>query len=225
MKYIAYYRVSTEKQGLSGLGLEAQRIAVKRFIHPSQIEREFTEIESGRKKFRPILNEALELCRILDATIVIAKLDRLARNVSFVSALMESGVKFICCDMPQANELTINIISAIAQDEAKRISDRTKAALSEKKKQMGVKLGSPLNLKYEHRLKGVATNKLKAKENLNNRRAIAYLEAISGTLQYKANQLNENGFKTSRGKVFTSTQVSRLIKTLTYGFRYDYLKP
>jgi DNA invertase Pin-like site-specific DNA recombinase len=213
MKYIAYYRVSTEKQGLSGLGLEAQRIAVKRFIHPNQIEREFTEIESGRKKFRPILNEALELCRILDATIVIAKLDRLARNVSFVSALMESGVKFICCDMPQANELTINIISAIAQDEAKRISERTKAALSVKK-QMGIKLGTPENLKYEHRLKGVATNKLKAKENLNNKRAIAYLEAISGTLQHKANQLNENGFKTSRGKVFTSTQVSRLIVVL-----------
>lgn len=213
MKYIAYYRVSTEKQGLSGLGLEAQRIAVKRFIHPNQIEREFTEIESGRKKFRPILNEALELCRILDATIVIAKLDRLARNVSFVSALMESGVKFICCDMPQANELTINIISAIAQDEAKRISERTKSALSVKK-QMGIKLGTPQNLKYEHRLKGVATNKLKAKENLNNKRAIAYLEAISGTLQHKANLLNENGFKTSRGKVFTSTQVSRLIIVL-----------
>ncbi len=130
MKFIAYYRVSTEKQGASGLGLEAQREAVINHIKPENIFKEFTEIESGRKKDRPILLQAIQLCKEHEGTLVIAKLDRLARNVAFVSTLLESGIKFVCCDMPTANELTIHIYSAIAQDEAKRISQRTKEALA-----------------------------------------------------------------------------------------------
>jgi DNA invertase Pin-like site-specific DNA recombinase len=210
MKFIAYYRVSTEKQGASGLGLEAQREAVLNYIKPENVYREFTEVESGRKKDRPILLEALQVCKDMNATLVIAKLDRLARNVAFVSALLESGVKFVCCDMPTANELTIHIYSAIAQDEAKRISTRTKDALAIKKMQ-GYKLGKPENLTQEARLKGANTMRTKANENTNNQRARAFLSLLSGTLQFKALQLNENGFRTAKNKEFTPMQVKRLL--------------
>lgn len=210
MKYIAYYRVSTEKQGSSGLGLEAQREAVLNYIKPENIYLEFTEVESGRLKYRPILQEALQLCKKTGGTLVIAKLDRLARNVAFVSELLESGVKFVCCDMPNANELTIHIYSAMAQDEAKRISTRTKEALAVKKAQ-GYKLGNPQNLTAEAQLKGVQSIKLKAQSNLNNQRAKAYLVGLTGTLQSKAEQLNRNGFRTSTGKEFTPMQVRRLL--------------
>ena len=213
MKCIAYYRVSTDKQGQSGVGVEAQRTAEMNYIKPDNIYKEFTEIESGKKKDRPILLKAIQLCKDEDATLVIAKLDRLARNVSFVSALLESGVKFVCCDMPSANELTINIYSAIAQDEAKRISQRTKEALAVKKAQ-GFKLGNPQNFTNESRLKGVEARVKKSKENENNIRAKAYLKAINGTLQQKADELNKNKYRTSKGKLFTPMQVSRLLKEI-----------
>lgn len=210
MKYISYYRVSTEKQGLSGLGLEAQRESVLNYIKPENIYKEFTEIESGRKRNRPVLIEALQLCKELNATLVIAKLDRLARNVAFVSTLLESGVKFLCCDMPTANELTIHIYSAIAQDEAKRISERTKSALAIKKAQ-GYKLGNPQNLSIEARIKGANTMKLKSIENENNQRAKAFLIHLKGTLKDKASELNNNGFRTAKNKLFTPMQVKRLM--------------
>ena len=210
MKYISYYRVSTEKQGASGLGLEAQRKAVIDFIKPENIGLEFTEIESGRKKERPILKQAIETCKIINATLVIAKLDRLARNVSFVSALLDSGIKFVCCDMPTANELTIHIYSAIAQEEAKRISQRTKDALAVKKAQ-GFKLGNPQNLTENARIKSIETRIKKANSNPNNLRAKAFLNALNGTLQDKANILNENGFRTSTNKMFSPMQVKRLM--------------
>ena len=213
MKYVAYYRVSTEKQGDSGLGLEAQRNDVRRFIHPDNIDIELTEIESGRKHQRPILNDALRLCKEHGATLLIAKLDRLARNVSFVSTLMNSGVKFIAVDMPQATELTIHIYSAMAEDEAKRISSRTKAALKVKKEQ-GFKLGNPQNLTREARLKAIESNKQKALTNENNQRAKALIQEMrkSGiSLQKIADKLNACGYKTSRNKEFNPIQVSRLI--------------
>lgn len=210
MKYVAYYRVSTDKQGDSGLGLEAQKSDVRRFIHPDNIDIELTEIESGRKHIRPVLNEAINLCKKHGATLLIAKLDRLARNVSFVSTLMNSGVRFIAVDMPQATELTIHIYSAMAEDEAKRISSRTKAALKVKKEQ-GYKLGKPENLTQVARLKGANTMRTKAKENKNNQRARAFLSLLNGTLQAKAQQLNENGFRTAKNKEFTPMQVKRLI--------------
>jgi DNA invertase Pin-like site-specific DNA recombinase len=127
--YITYYRVSTERQGQSGLGLDAQRVAVNAYIGASTVVAEVIEIESGKRNDRPKLDEALRLCRAHGATLVIAKLDRLARNVAFVSALMEGGVNFVACDMPQANRLTIHILAAVAEHEAKMISERTKAAL------------------------------------------------------------------------------------------------
>ena len=143
---------------------------------------------------------------------VIAKLDRLARNVAFVSTLLESGIKFVCCDMPTANELTIHIYSAIAQDEANRIRQRTKDALAIKKAQ-GHKLGNPQNLTEEARLKAHESLRLKARINENNQRAKAFLSHLTGTLSHKATILNENGFRTSKNRLFTPTQVKRLIQS------------
>lgn len=211
MRYIAYYRVSTKRQGKSGLGLEAQRQAVINYIAPELIDAEFTEVETGtNKKHRPELDKAIELCKKHNATLLIAKLDRLARNVSFVSNLMDSGVKFKAVDFPEANELTIHILASIAQHEAKVISTRIKDALAVKK-QKGEKLGNPQNLTNEARKKGTLSIVAKAKNNENNQRAKAFIAQMEGkTLQQIADALNESKFKTSRGKLFTPTQVSRL---------------
>src|SRR3954447_21795182 len=128
-KYISYYRVSTARQGRIGLGLEAQKQAVLNHLSGIFPLSEFTEVESGRRNDRPKLAEALAACRVHKAVLVIAKLDRLARNVAFVSHLMEAGVEFQAVDFPQANRLTIHILAAVAEHEAKMISERTKAAL------------------------------------------------------------------------------------------------
>lgn len=221
MKYVAYYRVSTKKQGDSKLGLYAQQEAVKNFVAPENIYKEFTEIETGtNKRFRPVLNEAIELCKKEEATLVIAKLDRLTRNVAFVSALMDSGIKFQAVDNPHATNLTIHILSAVAQDEAERISKRIKEALAIKKKQLaleGKKLGTPTNLTNEAKIKGIESIKLKAKHNPNNKQALAFVKRVDRSklkLREIAELLNENSFKTSRGKLFGTTQVIRLLNKL-----------
>ncbi len=140
---MAYYRVSTERQGESGLGLEAQREAVRRFIGPAPLLAEFTEVESGKRHTnRPELLRAIELCRKQRAVLVIAKLDRLARNVHFISGLMETGIEFVAADMPQANRLTIHVLAAFAEHEREAISQRTKGALQAARKR-GAKLGNP----------------------------------------------------------------------------------
>lgn len=141
-RFIAYHRVSTARQGRSGLGLDAQREAIRCHLAGSSGEllAEFTEIESGRRSDRPELAKALAACRLHRATLVIAKLDRLARNVAFISALMDSGVEFVATDMPYANRLTVHMLSAVAEFEARAISDRTRAALAAAKRR-GTKLG------------------------------------------------------------------------------------
>ena len=143
-RYITYFRVSTTRQGRSGLGLEAQQQAVDVFLrgHGELIIESFTEIESGRRNDRPQLAAALDACRRHQAALLIAKLDRLARNVHFISGLMESGVEFIAVDMPEANRLTIHILAAVAEHEREMISQRTKDALYAAKAR-GTKLGSP----------------------------------------------------------------------------------
>ena len=143
MDFIAYYRVSTDKQGAAGLGMDAQREAVERFIgQRGEIVLEFVEVESGRKANRPKLMAALEECKTRRATLLIAKLDRLARNVHFISGLMESKVDFLAVDMPEANRLTIHVLAAVAEHEREMISQRTKAALAQAKAR-GTKLGNP----------------------------------------------------------------------------------
>ena len=131
MLFVGYYRVSTASQGASGLGIEGQQEAVNRFAssRDGTIVEEFIEVESGKLDARPELCKALAVCRLKNATLLVAKLDRLSRNVAFLSKMMESKVKFIACDNPEANELTLHILAAVAQAERKAISERTKAAL------------------------------------------------------------------------------------------------
>src|SRR4051794_2262142 len=141
-KFVAYYRVSTAKQGRSGLGLEAQQEAVRSYLNGGfwQLVDEVVEVESGKRNDRPRLAEALRLCHLHGAVLIIAKLDRLARNVAFISGLMESGVEFTAVDFPQANRLTVHILAAVAEHEREMISRRTKDALAAAKAR-GKKLG------------------------------------------------------------------------------------
>jgi DNA invertase Pin-like site-specific DNA recombinase len=141
-KFVSYLRVSTARQGRSGLGLEAQREAVSVFLNGGRwkLVENVIEVESGKKNDRPELARALRLCRMKQATLLVAKLDRLARNVAFISALMESGVDFTAVDFPTANRLTVHVLAAVAEHEAAMISARTKAALAAAKRR-GVKLG------------------------------------------------------------------------------------
>jgi DNA invertase Pin-like site-specific DNA recombinase len=138
-RYLAYYRVSTDKQGHSGLGLDAQRAAVQAYLAQGAwtLQAEFTEVESGQRADRPVLARALAACRAQGAILVIAKLDRLARNVAFISNLMDSGVEFVAVDFPQANRLTLHILAAVAEHERDMISARTKAALEQIARKLG----------------------------------------------------------------------------------------
>ena len=141
-KFVLYYRVSTQRQGLSGLGLEAQQAQAMQYLQQvdgTAVE-EFVEVESGRKDDRPELRRAIELCQAWDATLLVAKFDRLSRDAHFLLGLQKAGIKFIAADNPQANELTVGILALVAQQEAKAISERTKAALAAAKAR-GVKLG------------------------------------------------------------------------------------
>jgi DNA invertase Pin-like site-specific DNA recombinase len=146
-KFVAYYRVSTDRQGASGLGLQAQRDAIHHYLNGGRwsVIGEFTEIESGTRKRllkRPMLESALKLCKREKATLIVAKLDRLARDVQFISELLNSQVKFICADAPEADRTFLQMMSVFAEYEGRRIGERTKAALHQLKKQ-GKKLGSP----------------------------------------------------------------------------------
>jgi DNA invertase Pin-like site-specific DNA recombinase len=150
--YVAYYRVSTKSQGASGLGLEGQQMAVRDFLeaNPGEMIAEVSEIESGRKSDRPKLKEALRLCRVYSATLVIARLDRLARSVGLVSRLMESGAEFVAADFPMANHFTIHIFAAVAEYELKLMSERQKAARAAEKAR-GARPAEQLRGKFVYR--------------------------------------------------------------------------
>ncbi len=210
--YIAYYRVSTKRQGQSGLGLDAQKTSVKKFVKDSYLQSEYTEVESGTKSHRVELQKALLEAKNTGATLVIARLDRLSRNASFTFSLMDSGVKFVAVDMPEANELTIGIMSLLAQEEAKKISRNTKKALQELRAK-GVKLGSPKNLTDLGRKNSIASRKEKAINNLNNRKAYAVIKVMApnSNSHRMATYLNDNGFKTSGGSNFSAVQVDRVV--------------
>jgi DNA invertase Pin-like site-specific DNA recombinase len=212
-KYIAYYRVSTRKQEASGLGLSAQKQAVAHYILSQPLFAEFAEIESGTSEFRPQLLQAINLAKQSDAILIIAKLDRLSRNVAFISNLMESKVKFVCCDMPDATNLTIHIFAALAQWERERISLRTKEALNQLKMK-GKILGNPSNLTLQAKKKGAQRKKEIALHNLNNIRAreMARLLSHNGLkLQQIAEKLNSSSFLTSRNKKFRAETIRRLL--------------
>jgi DNA invertase Pin-like site-specific DNA recombinase len=217
-QYISYLRVSTKKQEKSGLGLEAQRAIVKHFSNIDKVEvvQEFIEAQSGKDiESRPILQQAIAFCKANNCILIVAKLDRLSRDVEHIFRLIrELGEgNFKSCDLPSTDSLTISIFAGLAQREKELISIRTKAALQAKKEQ-GVVLGKPQNLSDTGRALGVATNKTKARTNVNNIRAksmITLCKEKSMTLQAIAKELNSNGFLTSQGKSFTETAVKRLV--------------
>ena len=209
-KYVAYYRVSTKQQGESGLGLEAQKTMVKNFLkNDDGLVCEYEEVESGKNNNRPQLLKAIEKSKSEGATLLIAKLDRLSRSASFILLLKDSNVDFKCCDMPEANSLTIGIMAVLAQEERELISKRTISALQELKAK-GIKLGNPKNLTPEAQKMGSEAMRLKALSNENNRKATALIVSLRNagkTYGKIADDLNTNGFKTSRGCEFTSSQV------------------
>lgn len=230
MKYISYYRVSTKKQGDSHLGLDAQQTEINRFISntpESEVIAEYTEIETGtNKKTRPILSEAIKHSIESDSILLIAKLDRLSRNVQFISSLMDSKVKFKALDMPIADPFTIHILAAVAQKEAEDISERTKKALSVIKDKLNrgeehtsksgnkvTRLGGVRVFNSEDRSKGSKALTEKAATNINNRLATPLILALTEQgKNYRdiSEELNKAGYKTSRGKQFTPMQVYRL---------------
>ena len=218
-KFISYLRVSTQQQGKSGLGLEAQRQAVLEFLNGGRwtLVQEVVEIESGKRNDRPALATALSLCRIHGATLVVAKLDRLARNVAFVSALMEAGVDFVAVDLPQANKLTVHIMAAMAEHEAGAISARTKAALAAAKAR-GTKLGG---YRWDIQTEAAKGNleSIKVRAAKASKRAADLLPVISDlkangavSLHQIAAGLNERGITTARGGQWTAVQVQRVLK-------------
>jgi DNA invertase Pin-like site-specific DNA recombinase len=215
--FVSYVRVSTDAQGASGLGLEAQREAIERHVGAAggRLVAEFQEIESGKRNDRPQIAQALAACRARRAILVIAKLDRLARNVSFVSGLMESGVDFVACDNPHATRLTIHILAAVAEHEREQISSRTKAALAAAKAR-GVKLGNP---NPRGGTRAAARHASRAASANASRRAFdiaPYIEAARkagcATLGQLALALTARGIKTPGGEAtWSAEQVRRIL--------------
>jgi DNA invertase Pin-like site-specific DNA recombinase len=212
-KFIAYLRVSTDKQGHAGLGIEAQRKAVTDYLDGGnwQLLAEHVEVESGKRSDRPQLQAALAHARATGATIVIAKLDRLARNVAFISNLMESGVDFVAADMPMANRLTVHVLAAVAEHEREMISQRTKAALAAAKAR-GTKLGNPNGARaLRGRGNAPAVASLKAAAAAHTAQVLPAIDAIRAegiaSLHAIAVELNRRGILTARGGQWYATTV------------------
>ena len=204
---IAYYRVSTERRWQSGLGLDAQRSAVEAYAGDRTLLDEFMEVESGRKDNRPQLAAALALCRRKRAVLVIAKLDRLARSVAFISNLMESGVEFVAVDMPQANRLTLHILAAVAEHEREMISQRTRVALAAAKAR-GIRLGNP---RPDLVKAGAAASVIAARFRAEVMPAVQILQAEGRSLRGIANEMNAKGIRTSRGRSWHAAIVRTLL--------------
>lgn len=217
VRHVSYLRVSTERQGRSGLGLEAQRRAVADFvaIAGSRLLAELVEVESGSRDSRPKLAEALALCRLHNATLLIAKLDRLSRDAHFLLGLQKAGVRFVAADMPEANEMVVGIMAVVAQAERKMISARTKAALAAAKAR-GKRLGNPANLRNQAagrtRSQEVRTTAAgeRARDLLPIIRHVQELGATS--LRAIADGLNERSIPTARGGRWSAVQVKRVLE-------------
>jgi DNA invertase Pin-like site-specific DNA recombinase len=212
MKYVPYYRVSSASQGKSGLGLSAQREIVHRFLKADdELLTEFVEVESGKKANRPQLTAAIAWAKQHRARLLIAKLDRLSRNVSFIFSLRNSEVDFVACDIPDANTLTVGIMAVLAQHERELIGQRTKAALAAKKAQ-GYQLGMP-NITPAITALGLQVRQQNALTNQANRQAAELIRLYRKeglTYQAIAQRLNEMGYRTRRDKTFLAMSVQRL---------------
>jgi DNA invertase Pin-like site-specific DNA recombinase len=229
-KWVSYIRVSTKKQGHSGLGLEAQRTAINNYLNGGRwtLLKEVQEVESGKRNDRPELANALRLCKLHKATLIIAKLDRLARNVHFISSLMESEVDFVAVDFPDANRLTVHILAAVAEHEAKMIGDRTKAALASAKVKWAKqkKAGKPYKQIGGLRVSGrrmAEISKLGVKARIAARAkkaakrhalVLPEIQAIQSqgatSLRQIADGLNAQGIATARGGQWSAVQVQRV---------------
>lgn len=227
MKLIGYIRVSTQKQGQSGLGLEGQLSAINQYttLNSGELIHLYREVESGKRNDRPELAKAIAHAKRIKGRLVIAKLDRLARRTSFVSQLTDTRVDFVACDNPNANTLTIHILAAVAQDEAERISQRTKAALAAAKAR-GVSLGSSRPGHWDSREDARAAGQVKATETAKAKRDAEalpiYRDALriakpladeGQSLQEIADALNTEGLTTVRGAAWNRMQVSRLLSS------------
>ena len=210
-KFVSYLRVSTQRQGASGLGLESQRETINQYLNGGEWEllKEYQEVESGKNNDRPSLNEALEYCGLTGATLLVAKLDRLSRDLHFITSLEKAGVKFVVCDFPAANQFTLHIFAALAQYERELISQRTTSALAAKKAR-GEKLGKPENLTAAAALKGQRLASV-ARSNKADMFAVKVLPKMSEYrlqglgLSRIADRLNEEHILTARGKAGTWT--------------------
>jgi len=222
-RFVSYLRVSTARQGISGLGLEAQREAVNSYLNGGRwtLVQEIVEVESGKRNDQPAIAEALRQCRLHRATLIIAKLDRLARNVHFISSLMESNVDFLACDFPQANRLTIHVLAAVAEHEAAMISSRTKAALAAARAR-GVRLGGQrgnvkrmASMARKGNLASAAVrHEIAKRRNADLLTVINEVRADGFTsLSQIADQLNQKGITAPRGGAWSPTQVSRALET------------
>jgi DNA invertase Pin-like site-specific DNA recombinase len=211
-KFVAYYRVSTTKQGVNGLGMEAQKDAVRNFLNGGnwKLLAEFAEVESGKRNNREELLKAIALCRKEKATLLIAKLDRLARNAAFLLNLRDSGIDFIAVDMPSADKFTVGIMALVAEKERDMISQRTKDGLAVARKR-GIKLGNPRPMKAVKR--AVAANKERADAYAVNLAGVireiqnAHVASLRGVAQC----LNARGFKTPNGKEFAAQSVKNIL--------------
>jgi DNA invertase Pin-like site-specific DNA recombinase len=207
--FVAYYRVSTDRQGRSGLGLETQQKAVRDYLNGGDWELvgEFTETESGRKDERPELDKALALCRKRKARLVIAKLDRLSRNLAFIARLMDAGVEFVAVDNPHANKLTIHILAAVAQHEREMIAERTRAALQAAKTR-GVRLGRHGAEKLAPVYRTQAVERAQALAPM-----VAEIRAEgASSLREIAAGLNARGITTAQGRPWAAMQVKRVLE-------------
>lgn len=213
MKFVSYYRVSTDKQGLQGNGIEAQKQSVARYLASLECELigSFEEVESGANNKRPQLTAAIQLARSKKAVLVIAKLDRLTRNAAFLLQLQDSGVDFVACDMPNADKLSVGIIALLAQRERQLISERTKAGLAVAK-QRGVALGNPnpdsslrkavkANIRRKREFAATAINSIREIQSTG-----------VDTLARIADCMNKRGEKTPRGGTWTATAVKRILE-------------
>ncbi|GBQ90838.1 DNA resolvase [Acetobacter nitrogenifigens DSM 23921 = NBRC 105050] len=212
--FVTYFRVSTARQGASGLGIEAQQASVSAYVDQTggKVLATFTEIESGKKNDRPKLMEAMERCRLTGATLLIAKLDRLSRDAHFLLGLEKAGVEFVAADMPNANRLTVGIMALVAQQEREAISARTKAALGAAKAR-GQKLGGYREgaRKVDYRLSVESRQKAAEAFRASVGPMASGLHSEGLSLRQIAARLTDQGIRTSKGGQWTAAAVSRLL--------------